>query len=84
MMARQNKVTDDGYPIVHGRLSPGWAQDHKWMFKLHNYANQTVVLALTAGAFSKPFDVHDRKVLTIPCKRMGRILPGRNSHLFDV
>jgi hypothetical protein len=84
VMARQNKVTDDGYPIVHGRLSPGWAQDHKWMFKLHNYANQTVVLALTAGAFSKPFDVHDRKVLTIPCKRMGRILPGVNSHLFDV
>ena len=84
MLARQNKVTDDGHPIVRGRLSAGYAQRATWSFLLHNHTDQTIVLELDDGTRSEPFAVHDRKVLTIPCKRMGRILPGVNSHLFGI
>jgi hypothetical protein len=87
VMARQNKVTDDGYPIVHGRLTTtyGFIQRTVWTFKFkqHDYTD-CVVLELDDGTRSKPFCVGSRKSLTIPCKRMGRILPGVNSHLFDV
>lgn len=85
MLARQNKVTDEGYPIVRGRLYTDQVVNlSAWRFKLHDHTNQTVVLELDDGTRSEPFAVHDRKVLTIPCKRMGGILPGRNSHLFGI
>ena len=87
-MARQNKVTDDGYPIVHGRLTTtysGFIQRTVWTFKFkqHDYTD-CVVLELDDGTRSCSFYVSGRKSLTIPCKRMGRILPGRNSHLFGI
>ncbi len=50
--------------------------------------DEVVVLESLQGVLSKPLTAgylaYLGKTISVPCRPMGKILPGRHSHLFDV
>ena len=80
--------SENGIRILRGTRVQAWngyGGECRTMWKTNKLQpDEVVMLESLQGVLSKPLMVGYRKTISIPCKPMGKILPGRHSHLFDV
>jgi hypothetical protein len=83
---------ENGIRILRGTRVQAWngyGGECRTVWKTNKLQpDEVVMLESLQGVLSKPLTAgylkYLGKTISIPCKPMGKILPGRHSHLFDV
>ena len=82
---------ENGIRILRGTRVQAWngyGGECRTVWKTNKLQpDEVVMLESLQGVLSKPLPtgyLRDQKSISVPCRPMGKILPGGHSHLFDV